>query len=234
MPISTSEQAESRAVGAIEWNLFQDGRYLDATEGPDLHTTVALMCWPHLPWTGDIKKDKAWAKTYFFYREEDYRQGAKNLVTLQIITVLPPEIARQTGIPVDLIKDFQPRYFKAFPAHQKWHGAVAAKLLKDGWMTTFMGRRRAFWGRRWDKTPVNGAIAYEPQSAVADYIARGILNIWRDDICKNNHCQLLLQIHDALLIQYPEERENEIVPKVQKMMEIEVPLLHNRVFNNPN
>src|SRR5262245_41076287 len=34
------EQGESRVVGAIEWNLFHRGAYLDACESSDLHTYV--------------------------------------------------------------------------------------------------------------------------------------------------------------------------------------------------
>ena len=48
-----AEQGESRVVGAIEWNLFKRGDYLDACESGDLHTAVARICWPDLPWTDD-------------------------------------------------------------------------------------------------------------------------------------------------------------------------------------
>src|SRR5262249_14971349 len=37
------EQAESRLVGAIEWNLFHDPTYLDACESGDLHTSVCRL-----------------------------------------------------------------------------------------------------------------------------------------------------------------------------------------------
>jgi hypothetical protein len=140
----------------------------------------------------------------------------------------PPEIAKQTGIPPELVKEFQPKYFRAFPGHQKWHGWVAQKLNKDGFITTFMGRRRTFFGRRWGNSTLNAAIAYEPQSAVADYLSKGILNIWNSPLCSSGRVQILLQIHDALLIQYPEEQENEIIPLIQRMMEPEIPLMNGR------
>jgi DNA polymerase I-like protein with 3'-5' exonuclease and polymerase domains len=50
------EQAESRLVGAIEWNLFGDGRYLDACESGDLHTSVCRLAWTELPWTEILKE----------------------------------------------------------------------------------------------------------------------------------------------------------------------------------
>ena len=43
-------QAESRNVGAEVFIKFGDSTYLDACEAGDLHTTVAQMVWPELPW----------------------------------------------------------------------------------------------------------------------------------------------------------------------------------------
>lgn len=221
------EQAESRGVGAIEWNLFGDPTYLDACESSDLHTRVTQMCWEDLGWTGDLKLDKAIAKQ-IFYRDVDYRQGAKKLGHASNYLGKPPEIAKQTGIPLHLVSDFQPKYMRAFPAHQKWHDWVKQKLIRDGFITTFMGRRRFFFGRRWDQDTVKAAVAYEPQSSIRDYLSKGILRVWHANIC-----ELLLDMHDAILIQYPEELESEVVPRVQKLLEIEVPLMNGRTLVIP-
>src|SRR5206468_12296259 len=61
-----AEQGESRAVGGIEWNLFRDGRYLDACESGDLHTSVAKLCWPGLDWNGDLAHDKQIAEEPYY------------------------------------------------------------------------------------------------------------------------------------------------------------------------
>lgn len=216
------EQAESRAVGAIEWNLFHDGKYLDACESGDLHTSVCRMCWDHLGWTGDPKLDKAIAKQPF-YRHFDYRDASKRLGHASNYYGQPPHIAKEVHIEHALVADFQKKYFKAFPSHQEWHAWVRNKLGKDGFITTFLGRRRAFFGRRWEDETLRGAIAYEPQSVIGDYINTGLLRVWRSGLV-----QLLVQVHDALVFQYPEEKENEIIPQVQALLEIEVPLLHGR------
>jgi DNA polymerase I-like protein with 3'-5' exonuclease and polymerase domains len=91
-----------------------------------------------------------------------------------------------------------------------------------------MGRQRYFFGRRYDDETVRAAIAYEPQSAVADILNKGLMAVW-----KANICDLLLQVHDAIVIQYPEEQENEIVTAVQKLLEIEVPLMNGRTMVIP-
>lgn len=216
------EQAESRAVGAIIWNLFQDSTYLDFCESGDLHTSVCRMTWPLMPWTGDLKLDKALAKQKF-YRDFDYRDAAKRLGHGTNYFGQPAHMSKEVRIPFDLVAEFQRTYFKAFPGIPEWHNWVRSKLLKDGWITTFMGRHRQFMGRRWDAETLRAAIAYEPQSAVADYLNKGLLSVWR-----SGKVELLLQVHDAIVFQYPEHLEDTVIPDVQRLLEIEIPLLHGR------
>jgi DNA polymerase I len=216
------EQAESRGVGAIVWNLFHDSRYLDFCESGDLHTSVCRMTWPHLPWTGEASHDKTLAKQKF-YRDFDYRDAAKRLGHGTNYIGKPPHMSREVRIPLPLVEEFQRAYFESFPGIREWHNWVRKKLLSDGWITTFMGRQRWFFGRRWEDDTVRSAVAFEPQSAIADYIDSGIIKVWRSGIC-----QILAQVHDALLIQYDADREAEVVPEVQRLLEIEIPLLHGR------
>lgn len=216
------EQAESRAVGAIIWNLFQDGGYLDACESGDLHTLVCRLCWDYLPWTADKFQNKTIAKQPF-YRHFNYRDAAKRLGHGTNYFGKPPNMARQTHIELGLITEFQKKYFEAFPGIAQWHQWVRNKILRDGFITTFMGRRRWFFGRRWEEETIRSAIAFEPQSSVADILNTGMLRVWsRCDI------ELLLQVHDALLVQYDEEKENEVVPNLMETLRVEVPLLHGR------
>jgi DNA polymerase-1 len=216
------EQAEARGVGAILWNLFHDGRYLDFCESGDLHTNVVKMTWPTLPWTGDPKHDKLIAKQRF-YRDFDYRDAAKRLGHASNYRGQPSHIANEVRIPKPLVEEFQRNYFNSFPGIPQWHDWVRSKLLRDGFITTFMRRQRWFFGRRWEDETVRSAVAFEPQSAIADYLDRGLLAVWRSGIC-----EILMQVHDAILIQYDAERENEIIPKVEKLLQLEVPLQHGR------
>ena len=73
-----AEQGESREVGAIEWNLFNDGRYLDACETGDLHTSVAKLVWPNHHWTGEPKADRKIAEQPY-YRHYDRRFMCKKI-----------------------------------------------------------------------------------------------------------------------------------------------------------
>jgi DNA polymerase-1 len=227
------EQAEARAVGAIIWNLFGDGTYLDFCESGDLHTKVCQMTWKDLPWveTGDWGLDgsanKAIAKRKF-YRDFDYRDAAKRLGHASNYLGKPPHISKEVRIPLPLVTSFQHAYFAAFPGIAKWHQATRERLTSKGYITTFMGRQRYFFGRRYDEETLRAAIAYEPQSAVADILNEGLLAVWR-----SQQCELLLQVHDAIVIQYDEDKENEVVPAVQKLLEIEIPLMNGRTITIP-
>jgi hypothetical protein len=71
-------------------------------------------------------------------------------------------------------------------------------------------------------------IAFEPQSITADTINRGLLHVW-----KGNRVQCLLQVHDSILVQYPEHLESEIVPWLINQVEQPVILRDNRSFTIP-
>ncbi len=222
------EQAESRLVGAIEWNLFGDGRYLDACESGDLHTTVCQLAWRDLPWTDSIKANKAVAEQPF-YRQHSYRHMAKVLGHGTNYNGKPYTMAKHTKLDSKLIAEFQTKYFTAFPAHQRWHAAVASELLQTGNLVTITGRRRWFFGRRNDDTTVREAIAFGPQGAVGDILNQGMLRVWRLNIC-----QLLLQIHDAILVQYPEHLESEILPVLIETIKVPISLANGRTLIIPS
>jgi len=222
------EQAESRLVGAIEWNLFGDGRYLDACESGDLHTTVCRLAWSELPWTEDIKTNRTIADQPF-YRQHSYRHMAKVLGHGTNYNGKPFTMAKHTKLDAKLIAEFQSKYFVAFPSHQRWHAAVASELIQYGNLTTLTGRRRWFFGRRNDDTTVREAIAYGPQGAVGDILNQGMLRIWRLNIC-----QLLLQIHDAILVQYPEEVEDEVLPVLIETIKVPIQLNNGRTLIIPS
>jgi DNA polymerase I len=228
------EQADARNVGALCWNYFVEehgesfaGRYLDACESGDLHTTTCKLAWTNLPWPGDAKGDRAIADQ-IAYRQDSYRQLAKKLGHGTNYYGTPRTMAKHTKTEVSLIQDFQHRYFKGFPCIQKWHDRVKWMLKHDGAITTLFGRRRFFFGRPTEDSTVREAIAYAPQSMTADEINQGMLNLFR-----TNRVQLLVQVHDSLLFQYPEDEEDEIIPLALDCLRVPLVLNRGREFAVP-
>jgi DNA polymerase I-like protein with 3'-5' exonuclease and polymerase domains len=223
------EQAESRLVGAIEWNLFRDPTYLDACESGDLHIIVCRLAWGNMvAWTGDSKQDKELARQPF-YRQHSYRHMAKVLGHGTNYGGRPSTMAKHTKLDARLIAEFQLKYFRAFPAHQRWHAHVASQIIQTGRLDSLTGRRRWFFGKRNDDDTIRAAIAFNPQGSVGDILNRGMLQVWRLDLC-----QLLLQVHDAILIQYPEDLEDRILPVILKEILVPMELKHGRKFVIPS
>ena len=101
-------------------------------------------------------------------------------------------------------------------------------LREDAAITTLFGRRRYFFGRPSEDSTIREAIAYAPQSMTADEINIGMLNLFR-----TNRVQLLVQVHDSLLFQYPEDEEDEIIPLALDCLRAPLILKRGREFCVP-
>ena len=222
-----AKSGESFVVGAIEWNLFNDPRYLEACESGDPHTAVARICWPELPWTGDLKHDKHIAEQPY-YRHYSYRFMCKKLGHGSNYGGQPTTLAKQSRLPIDVVIAFQPKYFRAFPGHQQWQAYVDSTLRRTGHLVSLTGRKRWFMGRRNDPDVLREAIAYDPQGSLADIVNRAMLHIWRQD-----YTTLMMHEHDALTFQYPENLEDEIIPRIMADLIVTIPLKHGRELRIP-
>lgn len=117
--------------------------------------------------------------------------------------------ADKTGITITAAqaKRICEAYVGLHPALPRWWKDVLHALIHKGSLTTLFGRKRTFFGR--GVTGYLGethreAIAYEPQSTVADLLNRGLLRWWRQHDGKVG--ELRLQIHDSVLLQVREDR----------------------------
>ena len=235
-----SEQAESRAVGAICFRLFGDSDYLDACESGDLHTLVCQLIWPKLNWPSEFNLDavKKYGKlppdllkaakkvaAEIFYRNFTYRDLSKRGGHGTNYYGTPFTMAKNLHIEKKIMEAFQDAYFEAFHAIKRWHRWVAEQLQTTRIITTFLGRRRQFFGRPYDDATLREAIAFEPQSvATGDYTNMSLLSIWKQHF----PIKLFLQKHDEIGFRYREEDEEWIIPKICSLME------HNTILTSPS
>lgn len=222
-----AKSGESFAVGAQEWNMFHDGTYLDACESGDPHTAVARICWPNLPWTGDLKQDKHIAEQPY-YRHYTYRFMCKKLGHGSNYDGRAQTLSAQAKLPLTVVEQFQPKYFQAFPAHKRWQASVDDRLRKFGHIVSLTGRKRYFFGRRNDPATLREAIAYDPQCSLADIVNTAMLKIWR-----KRTAILMMHDHDATTWMYPEHLEDEIIPKLLADLPLRIPLKHGRTLTIP-
>lgn len=228
------EQADARNLGALCVDRFYDShgeafasKYLNMCESGDLHTAVSQLARPHLPWPGDPKGNRALADT-IFYRAFSYRDLDKRLGHGTNYLGAPITMAKHAHVPVAEVRAFQQNYFANLPCIPAYHKYVRDEITEFHQLTTLFGRRRMFFGRAKDDATIREAVAYSPQSMTADEINRGMLNIWRA-----NKVQLLIQVHDSILFQYPEHLEAEIVPWALSTLLVPLILKGDRKFVVP-
>jgi DNA polymerase I len=226
------EQGDSRNVGALCWDMLMEehgeafaGRYLDACESGDLHTYVTKLAYKDLPWGSAPDREVA---EMLCYRHYDYRFMSKKLGHGSNYLGQPPTMAKHARIPVQIAKQFQSDYFTAFPCIPAWHQKVFWHLENLGFLETLFGDRRFFFDRPKEGATRRVAVAHCPQSMTAKEINTGILNLWRAD-----RVQLLVQVHDSILFQFPEEQEDEIVPWALEALKVHLPLKGGRDFCVP-
>lgn len=221
------EQADSRNIGALCWNVLRDPKYLDACESGDLHTTVAKIAYPNLGWKGERQADRGIAEQPF-YRHHGLRHMCKVLGHGTNYLGSPYEMSRHTKIDQATIKEFQATYFGAFPAIPRLHEWIRKELIERGHLITPFGRKRWFFGRRDDKDTLKQAVAHMGQSMTADEMNHATLKAW-----KLNIAQILLQCHDSLLIQYKENEESAVIPQLIEAMQVPLELEGGRQFTVP-
>lgn len=217
------KQAESNVVAHISG----DQVYIDAHASGDVHTYVARLVWPDLPWTGDLKKDKAIAKRLPDWdpvEGHDYRFQAKRIQHGSNFGLTPPGISMIARIPMKQAYKAQENYFHEFPYIRGWQKATEKRIKEHLPLYNVLGREITLFGRPWEGHTVKQGLAFIPQSSVADILDLGMWRVWRyqdptggdkDDL------ELLAQIHDAVLGQF-EKTRTEVLHETKRLLQIPI------------
>jgi len=209
-------QSEARDVGWFCGVILGDWSYLDACESGDLHTYVTRLLYPEWEWTGDLKKDRQLAERRF-YRFFTYRDASKRLGHATNYLGQPTEISKQTRIPLNLVKEFQTRYFAAFPCIPRMHQWIAQQLQRERYLINSFGRRRDFFDRPEANDTLKSAVAYMFQSATGDCVNLGLYRLWKH--FRGGPVQILSQLHDAVYFQMPLMSDREEMDYLAKAVE---------------
>lgn len=218
------KQAESNYVA----HEASDEKYIEAHKSGDVHTYVTRLVWPQLPWTWDLKKDKAIAKqnpTWDQAPGHDFRFQAKRIQHGSNYGLTPYGIAMIAHIPVVEATNAQSNYFRAFPGIPAWQNGVAAKIRQHEPLINLLGRTIYLFGRPWDAHTVKQGLSFSPQSGVADILDLAMLRIWLNLYNEMDPVafMMLAQVHDALLVQFKKGRY-ELLKQAVELMRIPVPV----------
>ncbi len=135
-------------------------------------------------------------------------------------------LARQLGIELKEAGDFIEKYFARYPGVREYLDRTVAEARRAGSVTTLLGRKRylpelsssnrtvvQFAERMAVNTPVQGS--------AADLIKKAMLEIHRELTCHGGEWSslMVLQIHDELLFEAPEEEADRLAEMVREKME---------------
>lgn len=208
-------QGESNIVA----HLSGDPKYIEAHRLGDVHTYVTRYIWPELPWTGDLKKDKAVAKQLPPWDEvegHDYRFQCKRIQHGSNYGLTPFGISMIAKIPLANAKAAYNNYMTEFDYIPAWQDWVRGEVAEHRSLTNALGREWTPFGRAWDKHTWRQALSFLPQSLLADIDDIALYRVWLD--LEEQEVQLLAQVHDALLHQFPAGRydlERELLKRMQ-------------------
>lgn len=155
----------------------------------------------------------------------DERQIAKTLVHAANYGIGAQTFAKHVGCTKDRAQELLNHYYALYPEIKNWHRKVEDQLASTRTLVTPMGRKRTFFGR-WGSDLIREAIAYVPQSTVSDVINAGIVSAYKTLL---PGWQLLMQVHDSVVFQFPQNLDLKYVWKFIKYhFEFKIECNHKR------
>jgi DNA polymerase I len=132
-------------------------------------------------------------------------------------------LSNQLGIPREDASTYIKRYFERFPGIRDYMDAMRRKVRSEGHVNTLFGRKihfpqvnsknaaeRAFV----DRAAINAPL----QGSAADIIRRAMMRV-EDTLAKAGlSARMLLQVHDELIFEAPEEEADATMPVIARVM----------------
>jgi DNA polymerase-1 len=143
-------------------------------------------------------------------------------------------LAKQLGVGNRLAQDFIQRYFARHPQVKAYLDGTLEEARRLGWVTTLMGRRRHFpqinsSNRLVRQEAERSAVNTPLQGTAADIIKKAMLAVEASLREAGLAARMLLQIHDELLLEMPEEQVRNTARVVRQAMEgvvnLKIPLV---------
>ncbi len=176
-------------------------------DGEDIHTRTAALL-----------HDKASADVV-----PDERRRAKTINFGLIYGMGARKLAQDLNISMAEAKMFIERYFARFAGIRDFFERVEKNARNDGFVTTLSGRRRPLPDMRSQSGQARAAAERQAvntliQGSAADLIKFAMLAVHRDaELCRMG-ARLLLQIHDELIVEVPEENAREAAQRLSLLM----------------
>jgi DNA polymerase-1 len=146
----------------------------------------------------------------------------------------PFSLARQLGIGRDEARAFIDTYFERFAGVRAYLDEQVTKARELGYVETVLGRRRyvpELKSRNWNVRQFGERVAQNTpiQGTAADMIKLAMLRVQRALDHLEGGARMLLQVHDELLFEVPEDEVDAVrevvVQEMESAMQLDVPLV---------
>src|SRR5688572_10868633 len=167
----------------------------------------------------------------------DQRRSAKAINFGLIYGMSAFGLAKQLGIERGQAQEYVERYFARYPGVRRYMDETRASARRSGYVSTVFGRRLHLPDINSRNNQVRqyaerSAINAPMQGTAADIIKRAMIEVAKWLEAEEPRARLIMQVHDELVVEVPEERTSEIGNNVARIMEgaaeLRVPLRVDR------
>lgn len=160
----------------------------------------------------------------------EMRRAAKTINFGLMYGMGPINLSKQLGISYSEAKTFIDAYFLQFPCIKKFMESTIENARQLGYTETLLGRRRLIpeinsANRNIREAAERTAINTPVQGTAADIIKIAMINIHKEiaNICSN--ARMILQVHDELVFEVPENEAEEMKKWIIEQMSAAYPLM---------
>jgi DNA polymerase-1 len=168
--------------------------------------------------------------------DERLRRIAKAINFGIIYGVTPEGLAEQAAISIEEARRYIDNYFEKYPGVKRYLETTIKQAYEEGYVSTILGRRRYLPGLRSSSLAERNAaqrLAMNTpiQGSAADIIKLAMLKLRELLASSDVNAQLVLQIHDSLVLEVDEKHATEagrlMTEAMEKAIELSVPLKVN-------
>ena len=156
--------------------------------------------------------------------DADMRRMAKTVNFGILYGLSPFGLAQRLHISIDAARTYIHNYFARYPRVKQCLDGIIAQAHEQGYVTTLLQRRRylpdiASSNRNVREAAERTAINMPFQGSAADLIKLAMIRLHEQINGEAWPCHMLLQIHDELLFEIPDDAVSDVVPRITATME---------------
>lgn len=147
---------------------------------------------------------------------EEIRRIAKTINFGIVYGMTPAGLAERLGISVEEASRFISSYFAQYPRVRDYITRMSIESARNGYVQTLFGRRRYIKAdeAKAERQAINTPI----QGTAADIIKLAMINLHKELKQRGFHSRLILQVHDELVLEVPEEELRAVASMTEEIM----------------